>query len=489
MPPSVSDWLCEDHLARFIVDCVEHLDLRDFYACFRSDGRGHAAYDPAMLLALLLYCYAIGVRSSRQIERNCQEHVALRFITANVLPDHCTIARFRQKFAPQITRLFVEILALCDKAKLIKLGAVAIDGTKLKANAAMAANGKREHFEKLVEQILKEAQEIDAQEDRKFGEDKRGDEPPDWMKDSQARQAKIRAFKEEMERAKKAEAKNEEHKQKVLQEYEEAKAAYEKKVAEKKPRGKRPSPPGEDKLDIKVNGTDPDSRIQKVRAGGHIQGYNCQAAVDADTQIILAADVVDSANDTLQLPHMVDETLTTLTRAGLPASKIQAVVADAGYWGHGVLAKALQLLSNANSEAPAQLLVAVPQRYQKLPGAVTTETALPPNANIYVQHEYKQRCPAGQAIFHKRARSIESVFGQIKSLRRIDQFQQRGITRVRAEWLLSCLTHNLLKLWRHKTRSAPAPNRQKPWKNSTMCFLNDSNSNWVSTAYASRSFA
>lgn len=482
MPPSVSEWLGEDHLARFIVECVEHLDLREFYSQFRSDGRGHAAYDPAMLLALLLYCYAIGVRSSRQIERNCAEHVALRFITANALPDHCTIARFRQKFAPQIARLFVDVLGLCDKAKLIKLGAVAIDGTKLRANAAMAANGKREHFEKLVEQILKEAQEIDAQEDRKYGEDKRGDEPPDWMKDAASRRAKIRALKEELDRAKKAETKIEEHRQKVSQQHEQAKAAHEQKAAEKKPRGKPPVAPGEDKLDLKVNGTDPDSRIHKVRAGGHIQGYNCQAAVDADTQIIVSADVVDSANDTLQLPHMVNEIITTLNKAGLAASKIQAVVADAGYWGHGVIDKALQLLSSANPEAPADLLVAVPQRYQKLPDAVTCETSLPSNANIYVQHEYKQRCPAGQAIFHKRARSIESVFGQIKSLRRIDHFQQRGITRVRAEWLLACLTHNLLKLWRHKKHQLPAPNPEKPRSYSLFEFLHDPYSSRLSTS-------
>jgi transposase len=452
LPPSISDWVPPEHLAQFIVDIVDHFNLESIYSQFRADGKGGAAYQPSMLVALILYSYAIGLRSARQIELSCIECMAPRFITANTVPDHSTISRFRKRFHRQLEELFVQALSLCDKAKLVKLGAVAIDGTKIQASAALDVNFKQEYFQQLAKEILSQAEEIDAAEDLEFGEDKRGDEQPDWMKDPVQRRAKIKALNEELERAKKAADKVDERLKTADDNYEKAKATYKQNKAQGKPAHK-PTRTQMVKETMRVNGTDPDSRILKTRTG-LIQGYNCQAAVDADTQIILASNVVDEANDRQQLVPMIDQIIDKLSQAGINASEIKAILSDAGYWGHRAIDNALDALNKLSPKSPAELLLAVPPDNQKLDVCDIDAGPPGPDADIYVQHEYKQRCRDGQRIYHKRSRSIESVFGQIKSIRQISRFLQRGMANVKTEWSLTCTTHNLLKLWRHKIRQS-----------------------------------
>lgn len=454
LPPSITDWLPPDHLAHFVVECVEDLDLAAFYNHYRADGKGGAAYEPSMLVALLLYCYAIGLRSSRQIERSCIECVPQRFITGGIFPDHSTISRFRKKFRQQLEGLFVQVLSLCNKARLVKLGAIAIDGTKVKADAALDVNYHQEYFQQLAKDILSQAEAIDAEENERFGEDNKGDEPPDWMKDPARRRAQIRKLNQELEQAKKAADKADERIQTVADNYDQARAVFKQNKAQGKPAHK-PSRSTIKKQTIRINATDPDSRTLKTRAG-IMQGYNCQASVDTDTQIILAANIVDQANDCQQLTPMIRQSIQQLTQAGIDASQIKAVLGDAGYWGHRAIDQALDELHKLSPQSPAQLIVAVPSQNQKLQGPAIDTEPPGPGADIYVQHEFKQRCRAGQKIYHKRSRSIESVFGQIKSIRQISRFIQRGMANVKAEWSLACTTHNLLKLWRHKNAQLSA---------------------------------
>lgn len=446
MPPSLDEWLPGDDLARFIVDCVNGLDLRGFYTRYRADGKGHAAYEPSMLVALLLYSYAIGMRSARQIETGCVNYVPMRYIAANAQPDHCTIARFRQRFSSQVEVLFSQVLTLCHKARMLRLGVIAIDGTKIHADASMDANATAQHFQEIASRILQEAEAVDAQEDEKYGKDKRGDEAPGWMSDPEQRRRKIR----ELMKAQKAEEKSQERERQAQEKYEDARAVYEQKKAEGKPAGHHPKKPRPNPC-AKINATDPDSQVHQDKNGGFIQAYNCQAAVDADTQIILSTDVTGSPSDRGLLPVMIEKTLRALETTGRDPWAISAIVADAGYWAHRPVEKAIQVLENL----PADLLVAVPPRYQKLTGEISDNAPPPPGSDIFVQLEHKQRRPAGQEIFRKRGRSIESVFGQIKNNRKTNRFHQRGIENVKAEWSLVCLTHNLLKLWRRTTRQFP----------------------------------
>src|SRR5919199_4260219 len=198
LPASVAEWLPEGHLARFVVDVVERLDLSAFYAVYRADGSGRPAHDPAMMVALLLYAYAVGERSSRQIERRCVEDVALRVIAANRAPDHSTISRFRQRHAERLAELFVQMLAICAKAGLVRVGTVAVDGTKLAANAGISANRSYEKIRQEVDRILAEADAVDVAEDERFG-DARGDELPAELADPVTRRERLERAQRELE--------------------------------------------------------------------------------------------------------------------------------------------------------------------------------------------------------------------------------------------------------------------------------------------------
>lgn len=332
LPPSVTDWLPEDHLGFFVLDVVAELDLSAFYASYREDGRGGATYSPATMLGVLLYAYCTGERSSRRIERRLVEDVAYRVLAANQRPDHATLARFRRRHQDAIAALFVQVLGLCVEAGLVDSGIVAIDGTKLGADASFFANRTREQ---LAEEILAEAERVDAEEDERLG-DRRGDELPASWAGRSGRRARIRAALEEIDR--------------------QGSADYETRMAERAAKeaalgrrltGPRPTPtPARRTRPRRANTTDPHSRIIATPSRGVLQGYNAQAAVTAD-QIVVAAEVTTTTNDQTNFVPMAQAASENLADAG-HQQPVGTVVADAGYWSAG----------NATADVGADVLIA-----------------------------------------------------------------------------------------------------------------------------------
>src|SRR5215208_4553169 len=329
LPPSLREWLPEGHLAWFVLDAVEAIDLKPFLVGYRLDGWGRAAHDPAMMVALLLYAYAIGERSSRRIERRCHDDVAVRVVTANQAPDHTTIARFRQRHETALGELFGEVLALCAEAGLVKVGVIAIDGTKVHANASQHAN---RDYEQLAREILAEAAEVDRLEDEQFGE-ARGDELPPELSTAQGRRGWLREAKRRLDdrRAEEARpipasrpARLKEAKRRLDEELDvecRANAAYEayraRGVMKDGRRFGRPPDPFQPPATPagKINVTDPDSRNVKT-ARGWVQGYNAQAVVTAE-QIVIAAEVTVDSPDFGHLEPMVSATEAELSNAGI----------------------------------------------------------------------------------------------------------------------------------------------------------------------------
>lgn len=316
MPPSVSDWLPEDHLAWFVLDVVAELDLAAFYAEFRLDGRGGAVYDPAMMLGVLVYAYCTGERSSRRIERRLVDDVAYRVLAANQRPDHATLARFRRRQQDAIAELFGQVLGLCVKANLVDTGVVAIDGTKIAANASFFANRDRE---RLANEILAEAEAADAAEDEQLG-DRRGDELPTEWSGSRDRRSRIRAALDELDRQK-------------ARDYETrmAERAAKEAATGRKTTGPKPSQHNARRAaPRRANTTDPHSRIIPTNTRGVMQGYNAQAAA-TENQIVVAAEVTATTNDQPHFIAMANAVIENLTDAGSD-TPVGALVADAGYW-------------------------------------------------------------------------------------------------------------------------------------------------------------
>lgn len=443
LPPSLQDWLPEGHLARFVSDVTEQLDLSPIYAAYsRKDGRGQLGYHPLLLTRLLLYGYCLGVSSSRKIERKTHDDVAFRFLAADQHPDHDTIASFRQRHLEALAGLFLQALRMCQKAGLVKLGHVAIDGTKLKANAskhkAMSYARMSEAEQELqqeVEELLRQAEATDAAEDTLYGKGNPGDELPAELARRESRLRKIREAKAALE----AEAK---------QRAEEQKAAAEAKLAERRKQesetgrkvgGREPEIPDPEQARPEAkaqrNFTDPDSRIMPDGAnkGSFVQGYNAQAAVDSEAQVIVAADLVQATNDKQQLVPMVEQTATNV------GAEPTAVSADAGYWGE----------ANVTDERVAGIDLYVATGRKKDDKRVEPVSESPPeNVSEKEKMASKLRTGAGQAVYKMRKAIVEPVFGQIKEARGIRRFSMRGFDKARAEWQLICLTHNLLKLYR-----------------------------------------
>lgn len=316
LPPSLRDWLPADHLAWFVIDIVAELDLTGFYRSYRADGRGGAVYDPAMMLAVLFYAYCTGERSSRRIERRLIEDVAYRVLAGNQTPDHATLARFRQRHQDAIASLFGQVLGLCVKAGLVDTGVVAIDGTKIAANASFFANRERDA---LAAEILAEADAIDAAETELFGE-KRGGELPEPWAGGRDRGQRIRAALDELESEK-------------ARDYESRVAERERKehASGKKTTGPKPSPNTARRSSARrANSTDPHSRIMAHAAKGVIQGYNAQAAA-TEQQVLVAAEITVTTNDQPQFLPMVATVQGNLRGAG-ESGRVGVFLADAGYW-------------------------------------------------------------------------------------------------------------------------------------------------------------
>ena len=434
MPVNIKEWLPESHLAWFVLDAVETMDLSKFYLKLRSDGWGSAAYDPRMMVSLLLYAYCLGVRSSRQIERACEVDVAFRVIAGNLRPDYSTICRFRSENERELGMLFTDILRLCAEAGLVKAGVVALDGTKIKANASLSANRTQEHIEEEVRKMLAEAKQKDEEEDRLFGKGSRGDEIPEELRDRRSRLARLKECRERLaiEKEEKAQCQAEKIEKRQA---EEAAAGHRK-------RGRKPKEAAEIQKEAekaKANVTEPDSRIMKTRKG-YIQGYNAQALVDKG-QIILAADVTQEPNDVHQLHPMTEQAQQELQAAGVP-EEIKSELADAGYWSE----------NNAMKSLPTdpEFLIATTKDWKQRK-AMREQGAprgrMPKDLSPRDWMERKLLTKRGSNLYKLRGQTVEPVFGQIKS-RGCDIFMRRGLQAVLSEWKLICATHNLLKLFR-----------------------------------------
>src|SRR5579864_3749358 len=426
LPPSVQDYVAEGHLSRLIVSLVrESLDLSEIAGRYTS-GLGQPPFGPAMMTAMLLHSYASGLYSSRRIARATVERADFMMIVAVDPPDFRTISQFRKRHLEALAGLFVQVLKLAEKAGLVKLGHVALDGTKIKANASKHKAMSYERMKKReaelaaeVERWLKAAAAADAEEDELYG-DKRGDEMPEWVADKQKRLEKIRAAKAELEAEAKAAAAEETRRRA------EAEA---RRIAEgRKKNGKTPKPPQQEP-DGKTqrNFTDPQSRILKTK-DGYIQGYNAQAAVDSAAQIIVAHVLTSSMSDQDQLVPLVDGIKANLGRQPQEAS------ADAGYCSETNLAALgdrgiSAYIATGRAKHPDEVK-------RKITGPLTKAM------------RDKLKRAGWRSRYRLRKQIVEPVFGQIKQARGFRQFLLRGIDKVKAEWALICTAHNLTKLAR-----------------------------------------
>ncbi|MFH1483835.1 MAG: IS1182 family transposase [Chloroflexota bacterium] len=434
MPPSLRDWLEEDHLAWFIVDAVGQMDLVEFYASYRNDGWGAAAYDPGMMVAVLLYAYCWGRRSSREIARALEENVGFRVVAANQQPDFRTVCRFRAEHEKRLERLFVQVLRMCREAGLVKLGVVALDGSKFAANASLAANRSHDTLEEEVGKILAEAKKVDAEEDALFGPGRRGDEMPEDLGRRGERLKRLQEAKARLEREAEEAAKLAEQR---LEQREAEEAATGKKKRGRKPREVAPTP-GEE---AKANTTDPGSRIMKTRQS-YVQGYNVQAIVSQD-QIIVAVGVTQEANDVQQLKPMLDTMEHTLEAAGIE-ERPKTALADAGYWSEA------NVTTWGDPEGP-ELLIATTKDWKQrklLREQGCPRGRIPRCLSPKERMERKLLTKRGRALYKMRGILVEPVYGQIKEGQGFRRFMRRGIDAATSETSLVATSHNLLKLWR-----------------------------------------
>jgi transposase len=426
LPPSVQDYVPKDHLSRLIVALVrEELDLSAIAGSYGSV-LGQPPFDPRLMTALLLHGYASGIYSSRRIAKAAVERADFMMIVAGDPPDFHTISEFRRRHLKALAALFVQVLKLAEKAGLVKLGHVALDGSKIKANAskhkAMSYDRMKKREAELaaeVERWLKAAAAADAEEDKLYG-GKRGDEMPDWVADQQKRLMKIREAKAELEAEAKAAAEDETRRRA---------AAEEKRIAQgRKKTGKPPAPPKrEPDGKTQRNFTDPESRILKTK-DGYIQGYNAQAAVDAKAQIIVAHGLTESMSDQHQLVPLMDGIKDALGRKPKEAS------ADAGYCSEANLA------ALAEREVSAYIATGRAKHAAQAKRKITGPLAK--------AMRDKLKRAGWRSRYRLRKQIVEPVFGQIKQARGFRQFLLRGIQKVKAEWALICTAHNLTKLAR-----------------------------------------
>jgi transposase len=490
LPPSLRDWLPADHLAWLVIDAVGRMDLDAFYAAYRADGHGHAAYDPAMMVTLVLYSFATDVRSARGIERHCRQDVAYRVITGNRVPDHATIARFIARHESALSELFGAVLRLCDRAGLVASRIVAIDGTKFHANASRDANLD---YDQIARELIAEAIDTDEAEDELYGE-ARGDELPEELRSQAGRRAWLArelgedrdAGGEDSEPAAEHEFDRErivsrvqgragwllEAKRQLEQDrwrdavpvprgrparvrdagrrleadlaaerrgnraYEDYRAQGKMKDGRRfgsppKPYIPPASPPGE------ANTTDPDSRVMKAFRGW-VQGYNVQAAVN-EHQIALAGEITTETIDFGQLEPMVSATLRELDQADIQ-ERPQVALADAGYWNE-------QHMDQVTAEHGITVLI--PPDSSRRAGERPGWTGR--------RYSFMRRVLAselGSSLYRQRKKTAEPVFAHTKHNRLITRFHRRGRTAVRAEWRLVLMTHNLTKIHRHQLTAA-----------------------------------
>lgn len=492
LPPDMRDWLPPEHLVWFVLDVVDQLDTSAFHARARLGGVGRQGYDPDMLLALLVYAYCRGVRSSRQIERACRSDVAFMVLCARDAPDHSRIARFRAEHEQALEDLFAQVLVLCARAGLGRVGLVHLDGTKIAANASASASRTEDTLRKMVQDMLTEAGQVDAAEDELFGEDA-GDEVPAELADRTSRQARVRAALEQIEaekaaRAREHQAKEEERGAKLkaraeraraaLAEHEERRERYAQRVAAgHRPGGARPLPPQESREGRRLltqiqryedhqagvgrkemiptaamrraNTTDPDSRFMQTRKG-FVQGYNCQVLA-ADDGLVLATFIGQVSPDTTFLVPGMAAALAAvdlMAQATGQDLSIGTLVADAGY----------ATRANFSAPGPDRLINIGKERDRRsAPVAPSSDAAAPsPEADPWVAMRQRLATPEGAQTYRRRGAVVEPVNGHLKDRRGLRRFARRGLTAVRSELAFAAAVTNLMKLFTTSTATATA---------------------------------
>ncbi|TWP38065.1 IS1182 family transposase [Leekyejoonella antrihumi] len=437
LPPSLDEWLPGDHLARFIADLVdEHLDLSRIHAAY-TNRKGGPPFDPPLMVRILLYGYTTGVRSSRKIEAACVDVVAFRWLAAGTVPDFRSVARFRKRHLSALGHLFVQALALCQAAGMVSLGRVALDGTKLRANASRRkamSYARMSEREKILAQevsdLLGQAEDLDAAEDAAFGKDRRGDELPQELARRESRLVTLREAKAALEqqardraedRARATAAAKDEDDDVTAQRVADA-------VGKAVPRPK-----------AQRNFTDPESRIMKTSDGSFHQCYNGQAVVDADHQVIVATGVTDCAADVGALIPMVEQAVENTGQA--PAQ----VLADAGYTSEDNLTQAEQVTAETGTE----FFIAPGRTTHGDPVPVAPRGRIPKNATPKQKMARKLKTKKGHQVYARRKVIVEPVFGQMGTLQNGQHLLLRGLEQARSEWSLLAACHNLRKLHRH----------------------------------------
>jgi transposase len=434
LPPSINDWLPEGHLARFVVEIVQALDLRKIEDAYT--GRGEQAHSPEVLLGLLFYGYATGVFSSRKLEQASYDSVAFRYVTGDTHPDHDTIATFRKRFIKELKPLFLQVLQIAQQMGCLKLGKVSLDGTKVKANASKHRALSYKHAGELEEQLKAEvAQLLQLAEEADKAEVPADLEIPAEVEKREIRLAAIAKAKAEIER-------------RAGERYRQETAEYERKVAErkekeeksgKKPRGKDPQPPQAGPRDKdQVNLTDEESRIMPCSSGGFEQGYNGQASVDVDTMLIVGEHVSQNTNDKQEVGPALEE----LNRLAGPMGAVEALLADTGYFSEANVrlceAEAIVPYISTHREKHNQWLK------MRLEGKILEE---PPEGSDAVElMKHRLQTDAGRKVYAKRKSTVETVFGIIKAVMGYRQFLLRGLECAQGEWDLVCTAYNLKRL-------------------------------------------
>lgn len=416
LPPSLRDWLPENHLAYFVSDLVEQLDLSAIYAVYEQDLRGQPPYDPRMMTKLLVYGYCVGVFSARKIEQRVAEDVGFRVLAAGNAPDFRTIADFRKMHREALRGFFEQVLRMALEVGAVAVGRVALDGSKVKANAskhkAMSYGRMQEQeaIRKEVKKLLQRAAETDAAEDRRYGRNRRGDELPEELQRHETRLKRIREAKQALEARAREKA-----------------GAEGKAVAKAKPAAKE-----------QYNFTDPESRIMKSSSEGFVQAYNAQIAVEPELQLIVGQAVTQAANDKGQVEPMVQAV------EAQSGQRPTEMLADNGYCSE----KNLEYLESAKK--PEQKIAAYLATGRQKHGErrVSPRGPLPQGATRVERMRRKLQTQAGAAIYAARKAIVEPVFGQIKQARGFRRFSLRGLAKVQAEWALVCATHNILKVYR-----------------------------------------
>ncbi len=443
LPPDMQDWLPQDDIVHLVLDAVSLMDLSEYEEDHRVGGVGQAPFAPSMLLALLIYAYSHGVKSSRAIERLCRRDAGYRYIVGEHVPDHSVIARFRRRHIARLQAVFATVLRMCRNAGLIRLGLVVLDGTKVKANASLDANRSAVTIDEQVTRMLAEAESMDQREDRQFGPEGR-EGLPRALSRRKDRLARLRACKAKLESE--AEAAGARQQAKI-----DARAAEEQSSGKRR-RGRKPKPAaGSVDPERVANPTDPDSSIMKTRRGW-VQGYNVQVVVTPQ-QIILATEVTTEANDVQQLQPMLTEAQVMVELVLGEDAVLGAAAADAGYWSE----------ENAASQTEeCELFIATRQdRKQRaeLRDAASPRGRIPAGISARQRMQRKLRTRRGRTIYAKRGASVEPVFGQMKDRQGAGQFSMRGLGACRGEWHLHAAVHNLRKLHREYARRRAAGSR------------------------------